>query len=485
MKPNIVVFMTDQQNASTVCPDSPAKTPNLDAFRKKATQFTQCYTTSPHCCPSRAGFFSGLYPSEHGVWNNVEVDGALTRGLFDDVTLFPEQLQAEGYHTMFSGKWHVSAYEGPESRGFQEILRDPMINFGRRAPTNKPMHNDWEKVYNSPEKLDLNVDPSTREEAQIIRQGYQHYVQYGTNENPYRDIDSVDAACQAIQEYDKDQPFFLYVGTQGPHDPYFPPQDFLDLYQGEEIPLPESFSDDMLDKPALYRRTRDRFALTEAEQRECMRRYMAFVSFEDHLFGRILNSLDGRNFTENTIIIYTTDHGDYLGAHRLWTKGLPCFQEAYRLPALVSGPGVKHGAVCDQFVSLIDFAPTILEFAGLRPERKISGKSLVPLLNGSFSGEFRSDYFTQTNGNEVYGIQRAVWNKKWKYVLNTFDYDELYDLENDPDEVKNLLPNPEYQPMVEEMCKKIWDFAKETGDNCTCGYITTALAPVGPGVTLL
>lgn len=108
--------MTDQQNFKSLYGSHRAITPNLDKFRQNAIFFQQSYCTSPHCCPSRASFFSGLYPSQHGVWNNVEVDNALSRGLFDDVILFTERLQQSGYRTLFSGKWHVSAYESPTDR---------------------------------------------------------------------------------------------------------------------------------------------------------------------------------------------------------------------------------------------------------------------------------------------------------------------------------------------------------------------------------
>ncbi len=477
-KKNILVFMSDQQNADTIYESSAAITPNIDKFRKRAIRFDRAYTTSPHCCPSRAGFFSGLYPSQHNIWNNVEVDSTLSRELYDDITLFPQVLQKEGYSTIFSGKWHVSATEGPLERGFDKVLREYVSNYGRGETTNKPNTHDWDEVYDVKSKIKLD---DSKEFGEIVRKGYPKYKQFGSEENPFGDSDSVNLVCEDIKNRECDKPFFYYVGTTGPHDPYFPPQRFINLYKDVDIELPESFDDDMMDKPALYRRTRDCFKLTKEEHIESIKRYLAFISYEDFLFGQVLETLEEKGILDETYVMYLTDHGDYLANHGLWAKGLPCFDEAYRIPLLISGPGIKENSSCDELVSIIDLAPTILDLASIKVEYKIQGDSLTPFLSGNKPNHWRSEIFTQTNGNEIYGIQRAVWNKKWKYVLNTFDYDELYDLENDPHEMKNLI-NENHHDVVKDMCKKIWKFARQTSDACTCPYIMVALAPYGPGI---
>ena len=139
-------------------------------------------------------------------------------------------------------------------------------------------------------------------------------------------------------------------------------------------------------------------------------------------------------------MVYVSDHGDYTGDHGLWCKGVPAFKGAYHVPAIIRGPGIKNlGRTNDSLVSLTDFAPTFLELADVESEMKVSGKSLVPFLNDEQPGGWRDALFTQTNGNELYGIQRSVVTKKWKYVFNGFDFDELYDLEADPEEVTNLI----------------------------------------------
>lgn len=476
-KPNFVIFMTDQQNADTVFGGaSRAITPNIDAFRKNAVSFTQAYCASPHCCPSRASFFSGLYPSQHGVWNNVEVDNALSRGLYDNIKLLPELMQEHGYHTVFSGKWHVSAYEGPTDRGFDENLHEYISNYGRFSPVNKPRTKDWEIEYRDPFSY-----PELKPGC-LRREGYPDHQQYAVKEDSYGDEKTVFEACKKIREHDWTTPLFLYVGTTGPHDPYTPPQKYLDMYADLEIQLPENFVDDMKDKPHLYQRTRERYSLTKEEQIESLRHYLAFTSYEDALFGKVINVLKDVGQLDNTYVIYVSDHGDYAGAHGLWAKGLPCFREAYQIPAIIGGCGFSDQRNIDELVSILDFMPTILELAGIPIPEKVSAKSLVPFLRSGNPETWREALYTQTNGNELYGIQRAVWNKKWKYVFNGFDYDELYNLESDPYETNNLIDDGKYRDIVRHMCQLMWENAKKTEDNCTCSYIMVSLAPYGPGI---
>jgi len=483
MKPNIIVFMTDQQRGDTLLSESPVKTPNYDEFMKSAVTFKNAFCPAPHCCPSRATFFSGLYPSEHGVWNNVNVGNALSHDMFEGVRLFPEDLKNAGYDCFFSGKWHVSDERGPEDFGF-EVLHS-REKYKKRE--NAPSLRDWNPYLQG---TPVDTENDARGEARIIRPGYPRYTQYGVNENPFGDNETVAAACEKIKTMNKTNPFFMFVGTLGPHDPYYAPQEFLDLYDINDIELPANFYDEMIDKPNLYRRVKSRYdQLSEREHRESLKNYYAFCSYEDALFGRLLKTLDGEGLADNTIIIYVSDHGDYMGAHGLWAKGLPCFWEAYNVCAAIGGGAVKNpGRVEDDFITLADFAPTILELAGVAHDDVFAGNTLTPYVYDEAKKNPQAEVYAQSNGNEVYGIQRAVWNKKWKFVMNLFDFDELYDLEYDPHEMKNLLhgvrdvTNCEQSGVVREMCKKIWRFGYDHMDNIANGYIFTALAAYGPGI---
>lgn len=477
-RPNILIFMTDQQRGDTVPPYGRAITPNLDRFRREGVTFSQTYCPSPHCCPSRATFFTGLYPSEHGVWNNVNVGNALSRGVNDGVRLFSEDLRDAGYRLAFSGKWHVSNEETPGDRGW-----DASFVTGVNAQpggARRPNTYEWERYLKRAEE----PEPTERREGEILRPGYSTYTHYGVRENPFRDGDVVQDALQLLRNRGAEgTPWCQYIGTLGPHDPYFVPQEYLDLYDSEAIELPENFTDLMNDKPALYRRTRGRFdQLSEAEHREAIRHYLAFCTYEDALFGEVLSALEETGEAENTVVLYVSDHGDYVAEHGLWCKGLPCFRGAYHVPAIIRWPkGVSRpGRDVDAFVSLADFAPTFLELAGVETERTFTGQSLTPFLRDEEPHAWRDAVFTQSNGNELYGIQRSVTTRDWKYIYNGFDFDELYDLQCDPGETRNLAGDPQYADIVRAMAGRMWRFAYERQDVCVNQYIMVSLAPFGP-----
>jgi len=481
-RPNILIFMSDQQRGDSIPPYSKAKTPNLEKFCKEGISFSKAFTIAPHCCPARATFFSGLYPSQHGVWNNVNVGNTLSRGLYDGVKLWSEDLREAGYSLYFSGKWHVSDVESPLDRGFNHMtVPEPQPKTVIRHE--KPHTEEWVRYRNLP--------PSgKRKEAQILRPGYPVYTHYGEAENPFKDNDVVNDAVKIIRERKKsNEPWCQFVGTLGPHDPYFVPKKFLDLYDSENILLPENYSDKMTDKPSLYRRIRDKFdQLPENEQKEALRHYLAFCSYEDDLFGRVLQALEESGEAENTMVIYTSDHGDYAAEHGLWAKGLPCFEGAYRIPLAIRWPGkIKNpGSTEDSFITLADFAPSFLEAAGIEPHREFTGRSFMPFLKGEKPADWQDVFFTQSNGNEQYGIQRSVRTKEWKLVYNGYDYDELYDLIADPGETRNLLAaglcDPRYEKTVHDLFRQLWRFAEQVNDVCINQYIMVSLATEGPGV---
>lgn len=472
-RPNILIFMTDQQRAKSIFPFNEAITPNFDKFCKEGITFTNAHTVSPHCCPSRASFFSGLYPSEHGVWNNVGVGNTLSKGLYDGVRLFSEDLKENGYKTIFNGKWHVSHYHTPQDKGFDKISTNKKY-IKLPLEHSAPAQDRWQE-YDNYYKV------KKRENGELYREGYPKYVHYGTNENPYNDSTVVDEAIE-MMESNSLSPWCHYIGTIGPHDPYAPPQRFLDMYDIEDIELPANFHDDLLDKPNLYRRTKDRFnQLTEYEHKEAILHYLAYCSYEDELFGKVMQSLEKSGQKNNTLVLLTSDHGDYMGEHGLWCKGLPCFKGAYHIPAAIRWPdGIKDsGRIIDDFISITDFAPTLLDVAQI--DHKMDN-SLLGYINNTQTRPNHTAHFTQSNGNELYGIQRSITTKDWKYVYNGFDYDELYDLKNDPNELYNVVNDKKHKEVIRALAKPLWQFAKDKKDTCINPYIMVSLAPFGPGI---
>ena len=474
-RPNILIVMTDHQRADTVLPEHPAVTPNVDRLGREGVVFTDALCPTPHCCPTRASFFSGLYPSRHGVWNNVCNDQALSRGLNPGVRLWSEDLAEAGYDMHFSGKWHVSVDESPKDRGWKEhyVSAAAGDHHGVR----------WDHY----RALAQEPDPAERREGQILRPGYGTYRLYGAAERTPESHDQkvTRLALDTLSELGRtDDPWCMYVGLIGPHDPYVVPQKYLDLYDIDDVPLPAAYEDSMADKPAVYRRMRDmRFGqLSERETREGVRHFWAYCSYLDELFGRILDALDATGQAQDTLVLFCADHADYCGEHGLWAKGIPCFRGAYNVPTVVRWPAgiVNPGRRVGEFVSTADFAPTFIELAGLTADRHFTGESLVPLLRDETPADWRDEIHTQCNGVELYYTQRSVTTRKWKYVFNGFDRDELYDLHADPDETVNLADRAAYEGVKREMCRRMWRFAEREADTAVNPYITVGLAPYGP-----
>jgi len=475
MPPNILIFMTDHQRADTIYPWSRVFAPNMAAFSQQAVTFTNAYCPSPHCCPSRATFFSGLYPTGHGVWNNVCNDQALSRGLKPGVRLWSEDLAEAGYDLHFAGKWHVSIEEGPGDRGWREhfVSGTKGEHHGRK----------WDQF------RDLASQPAAqkRGEAEIFRPGYGNFKLYGeTNHPPRHDESAIAAGVEALAGLaGSTDPWCLFVSILAPHDPYVVEGKYLARYDLANIQLPVSYNDPMQDKPRVYQRMRDQVfgQLTAREVREGIRHYLAFNSYIDDVFGRLLAQLAANNQVEDTLVLFTSDHGDYCGEHGLFAKGIPCFRGAYHIPAVVRWPaGIKNpGRISPELVSLADFGPTFLEAAGIHPDRHFTGQSLLPFLQGHEVPGWREDIHMQCNGVELYYTQRSVMTKGWKYTFNGFDQDELYDLVDDPHEMRNLANDPRYEDVKRDMCRRMWRFAHREGDTAINPYITVGLAPYGPG----
>lgn len=522
-RPNFLIFMPDQHQGQAVLGDHPAIMPNLRRLASEGIAFTRAFCTAPHCCPSRASFQTGLYPSEHGVFNNVNTTTAIHANPYPEVPFFSQILKEAGYELAYSGKWHVARDRFPQDFGWNNLNPSGKDwGAGEYVPAQTRWSSAWQSARWAKARGDLQRS-SRRAPGEVIRPGWgnvQLYSSYsprgphGYEATP--DYEVVQRAVRALANLAKgDKPWCLMVSTLGGHDPYRASQTFLDLYQHESIPLPPSFHDTLEDKPRIYQRMRYQYwvQLSDLEVREAIRHYWAMLTMQDALFGLLLAALDQSGQAANTMVIYTADHGDYAGAHGLWAKGVPSFQEAYHIPCVIRWPrGIVHpGRQVDALVSMVDFAPTILDAAGVQNQPRTSGSSLLPWMRGEAPSNWREAVFTQLNGVELYYTQRIVMTKDYKYVYNGFDYDELYDLRRDPHEMVNLaFPNlaqsraeieqgrglepgqsVPWPPLSAELAdarrdllKLMWKFAQDHRDQIFNPYLTVAMAPLGPAVEL-
>jgi len=278
----------------------------------------------------------------------------------------------------FTGKWHVSVESSPSDHGWEEGTVT-----GRRGDFHGTPWPRYERLAASP-------DAASRGEGEILRPGYGTARLYGerpADAPPGADETALREALERLPALAAGRdPWCLFVGFIAPHDPYFAPRACLDRVPAASVALPPSFADRLADKPRVYRRMREQVfgQLTEREVREGIRHFRACCCEIDDRFGRLLAALDASGAARDTLVLFCSDHGDYCGEHGLFAKGIPCFQGAYRVPFVVRWPAglAAPGRRCDAFVSLADFAPTALELAGLRADRRLSGRSLVPFLRG-------------------------------------------------------------------------------------------------------
>lgn len=474
-KPNILIVMTEHQQGRTVDPDCPCRMPNVkERIAGKGIRFDLGYTPNALCAPARASFFTGLYPSVHGMYNNYHSMPVIHAGLYPGVKLFSQHLRNAGYNLSYIGKWHVSGEKGPANYGWH-------IPKGETpGPVSSPLPGQRKvRYWRPPDNL--------RRAAIIRRKGWPDFALYGTR--PGRPEDMLDfkrgrVAVEEIKRLSKERdPWVIYVGLTEIHDPYIVVEPYASMYDPDDVPLPGNYYDSLEDKPAIYRRMRQQLwsQLSERQVREAIAYYWGLCTMNDGVVGMLLDALEDAGVEENTLVLFTADHGDQVGGHGLFLKGVLPFEESYRIPMVARWPQmIKAGSVCSEFVTLCDFAPTFCEIAGAENMEPCHGRSLLPIFQGSVPEDWPKTFFGQFLGTEYYYTQRIVRDHRFKYVFNGFDFDELYDLKEDPYETRNLANDPDYEAVKQRLIREMWMWARKTDDILFNPYPSVALVPYGP-----
>ena len=454
---NVLIFMVDQQRydscgcyGSQVC-----RTPSLNRLAEEGMRFTSAYTTVPRCSPTRATFWSGLRPNRNGIVINTHWQDSFSedmKRLDDNIPILSEIFKAAGYRTAHFGKWHVGPDDEMGRRGFDHVATRDEFHARRRASG---------KQF---EVRDL-----------ILRD-------YIVKDYPFAGVTSAEGEdfletwfCRRAEEWLRaharsDQPFFCCVSQYGPHPGYVVPESKAALYDPAAMTIWPNYEDDLADKPSVHRLFRDDLAqsgtLTPDEWRVCIARYYSFVTLIDAEFGRLLDLLDELGVAENTLVLFVSDHGDLIGAHKLWDKGPMMYEEQVHIPLVVRWPGVVGaGEACDAMVTLIDVMPTLVEAAGLSLPCSVDGYSLMGFLRDETVAGWPDDVYIQYNGEGIalYSI-RAVRSRRYKYVYYPYDRDELYDEEADPWEMHNLVDDPAAAPILAEMRVRMADWMARVGE---------------------
>jgi arylsulfatase A-like enzyme len=279
----------------------------------------------------------------------------------------------------------------------------------------------------------------------------------------------VSEAIDLIDGYAREaprQPWFVTVNVVEPHDPYTPLAKYAAHYDPAAVDLPVSWRDDFSNKPNMNRREAGLWAgLDETQVRTAIARYWAYCEQVDAQFGRLLAALDRTGQTDRTLVVYTSDHGDMAGAHRQFLKGWQPYEETYRVPLVVRWPErIAAGGICHHLVQLHDLAHTFVEIADAAPITPADGRSLLPLLANPQAEAWDDVAFCQYYGGEFLYTQRMVITPRSKYVFNAWDFDELYDLENDPNELRNVVDVAAYGVVCDELRELLYAQMERFGD---------------------
>ena len=466
---NILWITTDHQHWQTIAGRSVCRTPNLQRLVDTGMLFERSYAPMPVCCPVRAMWMTGAYPWHNGVVTQVHSAPSISRDMWPDVATYSQRLKDAGYRLGFVGKWHASYRRTPVDFGFDEVAE--LGGCGPGTLQGVPVQRAA-----IPKGLPDLKYTSVR---QFTWPGSEPFDMWGYFEGPEEKLHTTrlaECAMDMLRRYSaRDEPWHIAVHFPEPHDPYNPHRKYAELYDSADIPLPPSFYDTFDGKPGMHRRESETWGeVTERDVREGIAYFFAYCTQIDDQIGRILDALDEAGQADDTLVAFCTDHGDMLGSHRMWSKGWAPYEEIYRMPMVVRLPGtVPAGSVCDRFVQTHDFPHTFLDLAGLAPLPHADGCSLRPLFEDPNRGDWRDAILGVGHGCEFFVTQRLVWMGHHKYVFNGFDYDEMYDLENDPHEMHNLIDDESHAGARRALRRKLYELMDQFAD------------PYGDGVELI
>ncbi|GFF90572.1 choline-sulfatase [Aspergillus lentulus] len=421
-KPNILYIMADQMAAPLLAfhdKNSPIKTPNLDRLAREGVVFDSAYCNSPLCAPSRFVMVTGQLPSKIGAYDNAS-------DLPADIPTYAHYLRREGYHTALAGKMHFC---GPDQlHGYEQRLTSDIYpgDYGWSVNWDEPdIRPDW--YHNM---------SSVMEAGPVVR----------TNQLDY-DEEVIYKSTQYLYDHVRhrtDQPFCLTVSMTHPHDPYAMTKEFWDMYEDVDIPLPKT--------PAIPQDQQDPHSqrvlkcidlwgkeIPEERIKAARRAYYAACTYVDTNVGKLLKVLENCGLRDDTIVVFTGDHGDMLGERGLWYK-MVWYENSARVPMIVHAPNRFAPKRVSENVSTMDLLPTFAAMGGapLVKELPLDGVSLMPYLTGEEgvkTDTVLGEYMAEGTQSPTVMIRRG----RWKFVCSLIDPPMLYDLENDPEERVNLV----------------------------------------------
>tara|TARA_B100000678_G_scaffold118965_1_gene99821 strand:- start:4698 stop:6278 length:1581 start_codon:yes stop_codon:yes gene_type:complete len=474
-RPNIIFILSDDHTTNAISAygglyKDIAPTPNIDKIANEGAILKNTFATNSICGPSRASILTGTYSHINGYYKNYK------GGVFDNSQwTFPQELQKSGYNTALVGKWHLAS---------------------------EPVGFDYYKYHISRGQQGFYWDPIYNDNGNEVKE-----IGYATNL-------TTDFAIDWLNKRDNDEPFCLLLQYKAPHREWSPDKKYVNLWENEELPYPNTFNDDYSTRELTAGNTEmtmDYFcredmklsppdSLNEKEKRKWLsygfgrneivvidkelnqeenkrlrfqtyiKDYLATIKSVDDNIGRVLKYLEDSNLEDNTIIIYASDQGFFIGEHGWFDKRF-MYEESIRMPFLIKYPGViKPKSVNKDIITNIDFAPTILEMAGVETPTSVQGKSFFQNLKRKKNKDWRQSmyyhYYEYPFYHRVqphYGIR----NERYKLIHFYYDIDvwELYDLKNDPNELNNIISSKGHKNLIRELKNELYDLKKSYGNN--------------------
>lgn len=436
---NLLVIMDDEHaGAALGCAGHPiVRTPNLDRLASLGTRFETAYTNSPICVPARAAFATGQYPHRTRHWDNcTPYDGRTTS--------WGHRLQATGHETVSIGKLHFT--DDARSKGFDRQYLPMFLHDG----------GDTHGL--------IRDDPLPRPQSASLA------ARLGRGESEYLAYDRAirDKACEWLREKAAApgvKPWAAFVSFICPHYPLIAPPEFYDLYDPALMPLPKQRIEEQTASSAWWQAfencyTWDRYFENDDHRRVAIAAYFGMISFIDDCVGKIIAAIEDSGLDRNTRVVFLSDHGESLGARRLWGKST-MYEEAAGIPMIVAGPGIPRNKVSRTPVSLIDIFPTALATAGLAPEEGLPGRSLAEIANlpDDPARIVFSEYHATGSKSAEYMLRRG----RYKYIHYLGHHSELYDLESDPEELVNLALDPVHDGLLHEFGQLLHAFVDPEG----------------------
>ncbi|MBN9644014.1 sulfatase-like hydrolase/transferase [Corynebacterium mendelii] len=463
---NALVIITDQHRTDTIgCLGNPhAHTPNLDALGNEGFAFTNCFTPTAICTPARASLLTGKIPLKHQVVANPEWNIAYQCDFAPGEWTYTQALRDAGYNVGLVGKYHVGL-DSPAAHGMDDDSFEGAIN-----PVAHPRYVKWLE--------DNGLPPVSAHDFQqgILpggRPGHVIAARLNQPEEATFERFIADTAIEKMRAYaadwkDNGKPFSLDIHFFGPHLPYFLPDEYFDLIDPDVVELPPSFGDTLEGKPQVqsnYATYWSTSSFDVAQWKKLIACYWGYVAMIDFEIGRIMDAAKELGILDDTAVMFTADHGEFTGAHRMNDKGPAMYDDIYKIPFIAKIPGVSTVGTSDAFTSLLDVPATVMDIARLDPALIEDGRSIVDLTRGEDVPGWRDHIVCEFHGHHFPLQQRMLRTREFKLVVSHEGVNELYDLRHDPYEMNNCYRAPAYRDIRAQLSKQLYHELVARGDH--------------------